>query len=174
MFQAWLPLTLEAHVVWKSCGNSRVVLYTLRFQLLNAPISLESLWFSCIRTADLLFINICIRQDRLAEFRHNKELPKMPTFRLISCSAPVCNHRKTKTSYGIYLFLSTIYPSGDGNLIVGELLILYNKPLQPFLSPISIMLWFLSSHHPGCHRHSCNPGNNNTQPVSSLCVGGLC
>lgn len=92
------------------------------------------------------FINICIRQDRLAEFRHNKELPKMPTFRLISCSAPVCNHKKTKTSYGIYLFLSTIYPSGDGNLIVGELLILYNKPLQPFLSPI-YPLWYGPYHH---------------------------
>lgn len=86
-----VPFTLQAHLLCKSCGNSRVMFLV---------------WFCCFSTRNLAwsfpgslkvvvflppyFLSTRLRQDRLADFKHNKELPKVSPSMLISSSASVC------------------------------------------------------------------------------------
>lgn len=108
-------------------------------------------WFSCCSTRSLAwsfpgsfvvfslekrpthFLSTCIRKDRLAEFRHNKELPKVTPSRLISCSASVCITEKKKayirilTVQVISFFVSTISSCSRRSLRFNGIMILYKK-----------------------------------------------
>lgn len=93
----------------------------------------------------------------MAEFKHNKELPKVTTYRLISCLASVYNYRKTIlhqeldciSDLFIFAHHFPLQPQIGHlslqlrELIVGELLILDNKTFNPS-SCITIMVKVLS------------------------------